>query len=109
MLTTTDMAQQTIELTPTFHEGVAQLPEIITQVLQQNFEVLEGEAPNDLYKTVIAQAEAPLLKIAMEKYRYNQSRVAQALGLSRGTLRAKLQQHFKDKYVGTRVDKATDK
>ena len=38
----------------------------------------------------------------MENCRYNQSRAAIVLGVSRGTLRTKLKRYFDDQYVGTR-------
>ena len=59
------------------------------------------ENPN-LYKSLLDIIEPPLLKALMEHCRYNQSRVAQKLGLSRGTLRHKLIEHFGDQYCSTR-------
>jgi Fis family transcriptional regulator, factor for inversion stimulation protein len=38
----------------------------------------------------------------MEHCKYNQSRAAIMLGISRGTLRTKLRRYFDDKYVGSR-------
>jgi len=74
----------------------------LTQALMRYFAALQ-EPPVNLYKTVIEEIELPLLKIVMERYRYNQSKAADVLGLSRGTLRTKLQYHFNDQYVGTRT------
>jgi len=108
MSTSANIAQKTIEPTPNIRENTLQLSEIVTQALQQHFDTLKQESPTNLYKTMIAKVEIPLLQYVMEQYRYNQSRVAQVLGLSRGTLRTKLQQHFYDKYVGTRANKAID-
>jgi DNA-binding protein Fis len=56
----------------------------------------------DLYSLVMEEIEMPLYKIVMEHCRYNQSRAAIVLGISRGTLRAKLKRYFDDQYVGTR-------
>lgn len=56
----------------------------------------------DLYKLVIEEIEEPLYKCAIEHCRYNQSRAAAILGVSRGTLRARLKHYFDDQYVGTR-------
>ena len=56
----------------------------------------------DLYKLVIEEVEEPLYKCAIEHCRYNQSRAAAILGVSRGTLRSRLKHYFDDQYVGTR-------
>lgn len=51
--------------------------------------------PIDLYELVLAEIEPPLLEVVMRKTRGNQTKAAQILGLSRGTLRKKLEQyHF---------------
>lgn len=41
----------------------------------------------------------------MERYKYNQSRAAKALGISRGTFRMLLMKYFGDKYCGHRSEK----
>lgn len=56
----------------------------------------------DLHALVLEEIEIPLYKAVMEYCRYNQSRAAIVLGISRGTLRAKLKRYFDDQYVGTR-------
>lgn len=56
----------------------------------------------DLHTLVIEEIEIPLYKVVMEHCRYNQSRAAIILGVSRGTLRTKLKRYFDDQYVGTR-------
>ena len=48
--------------------------------------------------------EKSLLDLAMEINAYNQSRAANALGLSRGTFRTKLKKHFGDKYIKVNKD-----
>ncbi len=52
--------------------------------------MLDGQAPHDLYRMVMQQAERALLAYVMEETRHNQSKAAAWLGISRGTLRAKL-------------------
>ena len=74
----------------------------LSQMLEQYFVALGQDDPVDLYRQVVAVVEKPLLDLLMKRYRYSQSRVAQVLGLSRGTTRAKLRQHFKNHYVGSR-------
>lgn len=56
----------------------------------------------DLYKLVLEEIEEPLYKCTIEYCRYNQSRAAAILGVSRGTLRSRLKYYFNDQYVGTR-------
>lgn len=57
--------------------------------------------PN-VYQLVLEEIEAPLFRTVMEQTRYNQSKAAKVLGLSRGTLRTKLKQYFDDEFIGTR-------
>lgn len=57
---------------------------------------LEGVDPdmvNDFYNLVLAEVEAPMLEVVMNKVRHNQSKAAKLLGLNRGTLRTKLKQY----------------
>lgn len=56
----------------------------------------------NLYQVVVQQVEAPLIRTVMELMRYNQSKAARALGMSRGTLRTKLKEYFGDEFIGTR-------
>lgn len=56
----------------------------------------------NLYELVIDEVEAPLFRTVMEMTRYNQSKAARVLGLSRGTLRTKLKRYFDDEFIGTR-------
>lgn len=83
-------------------DHIPSLSEAIKQTLRIYFQHLKGTEPSALYRLVMEQVEEPLFEIVMDRYRYNQSKAANALGMSRGTLRTKLKQHFKDKYVGSR-------
>ena len=56
----------------------------------------------DLYQLILEEVEAPLFRSVMELTRYNQSKAARVLGLSRGTLRTKLKHYFGDEFIGTR-------
>ena len=62
----------------------------VREALQNYFVQLKGEDPINLYKTVLAEIETPLLEVVMSHLRGNQSRAAVLLGLSRGTLRQML-------------------
>ena len=65
----------------------------VSQIMQLYFASLDGEEPTDVYDFVLEEVEAPLLEEIMRFTRYNQSRAARMLGLSRGTLRKKLKQY----------------
>lgn len=78
------------------------LAESVTQSVQKYFSELKGADPVDLYQFVLEEVETPLFKAVMEHCKYNQSRAAIILGISRGTLRTKLRRYFDDKYVGSR-------
>jgi Fis family transcriptional regulator, factor for inversion stimulation protein len=56
----------------------------------------------NLYQLIVEEVEAPLFRTVMEMTRYNQSKAARVLGLSRGTLRTKLKRYFDDEFIGTR-------
>ncbi len=56
----------------------------------------------NLYQLIVEEVEAPLFRTVMEMTRYNQSKAARVLGVSRGTLRTKLKRYFDDEFIGTR-------
>ena len=56
----------------------------------------------DLYQLIIEEVEAPLFRSVMELTRYNQSKAARVLGVSRGTLRTKLKYYFDEEFIGSR-------
>ncbi|QMT60500.1 Fis family transcriptional regulator [Legionella sp. PC997] len=53
---------------------------------------------DDLYDMILSEVEPPLLQAVMEKRRGNQLQAAKMLGISRGTIRKKLQRYFGTKY-----------
>lgn len=83
-------------------ENTASLTDSVTKSVQKYFSELKGTDPVDLYQLVLEEIEIPLFRAVMEHCKYNQSRAAVILGISRGTLRTKLRHYFDDKYVGTR-------
>jgi len=50
-------------------------------------------------KEVFEKVEIEVYKFAIEQAKFNQSRAANMLGVSRGTLRKKLAQYFPVKYL----------
>lgn len=53
---------------------------------------------DDLYDMILCEVEPPMLQAVMEKKRGNQLQAAKLLGISRGTIRKKLQRYFGTKY-----------
>jgi Fis family transcriptional regulator len=60
------------------------------------------DANLNLHQLILEIVEAPLFRTVMEMTRYNQSKAARVLGVSRGTLRSKLKRYFDDEFIGTR-------
>lgn len=67
---------------------------IVSRFLAEN----KGKNINDLYDMILSEVEPPLLKAVMERRRGNQLQAAKILGISRGTIRKKLQRYFGTKY-----------
>lgn len=61
--------------------------------VEQYFSELNGHPACGLYAMVLAEVEKPLIEAALEHTGHNQSRAAQVLGISRSTLRKKMEQH----------------
>lgn len=78
------------------------LAESVTRAVRSYLDELKGHEPLELYQLVMEEIEVPLLKSVMEYCKYNQSRAAIMLGVSRGTLRTKLRKYFDDKYASNR-------
>lgn len=62
----------------------------VTEVMQHYFNNLRGEDPRHVHDFFLDEIEEPLITAVMKFTRNNQSETARILGLSRGTLRAKL-------------------
>lgn len=80
------------------------LSESVSKAVEHYMSELKGNSPVELYHLVLEEVEIPLYRAVMEHCKYNQSRAAMMLGVSRGTLRTKLRKYFDDKYVGSRND-----
>lgn len=66
------------------------LSETVKQSVTNYLEQLDGHDAVNLYQMVMAEVEKPLLEAALEHFGHNQSKAAKALGLSRSTLRKKM-------------------
>lgn len=88
-------------------ETIVQSSEALThQVIYAVKNYLNNVSSKDsnlnLYQLIVEEVEAPLFRTVMELTRYNQSKAARVLGVSRGTLRTKLKRYFDDEFIGTR-------
>jgi Fis family transcriptional regulator len=63
----------------------------VQETLDDYFNNLGGHKPANLYAMVLQEIEAPLIKTVLKYANNNQSIAAQILGISRGTLRKKIQ------------------
>ncbi|HEY3487394.1 MAG TPA: helix-turn-helix domain-containing protein [Gammaproteobacteria bacterium] len=61
--------------------------------LRGYFQNLNGEKAADLYKLVIEETESALIEAVLEYAENNQSKAADYLGITRGTLRKKIKQY----------------
>lgn len=76
--------------------------QVIHSVKKYLGSVSSKDANLNLYQLIIEEIEGPLFRTVMEMTRYNQSKAARVLGVSRGTLRTKLKRYFDDEFIGTR-------
>ncbi len=85
------------EIAPTTSQE-QNLQEIIYNLVNKFLSENKGSSINDLYDMILQEVEPPLLQAVMEKKRGNQLQAAKLLGISRGTIRKKLQRYFGTKY-----------
>lgn len=65
----------------------------VRQAVELYFAQLNGHDAANLYSMVLSEVEKPLLETTLQQTGYNQTKAAKALGLSRSTLRKKLEQY----------------
>jgi Fis family transcriptional regulator len=69
------------------------LKQAVKDTLRNYFTNIGNEQPVDFYNILLEEIERPLLEVLINHTHYNQVRMAQILGISRGTLRKKLKQY----------------
>lgn len=74
----------------------------VEKTVKTYMDSMDKDSISNLYELMMEQIEPALFKAVIERSKYNQSRAASMLGLSRGTLRKKLSQYFDDQYCGNR-------
>lgn len=82
------------------NEGLSQ--QVVNAVKNYLNSASNKDSNLNLYQLIVEEVEAPLFRSVMELTRYNQSKAARVLGVSRGTLRTKLKRYFDDEFIGTR-------
>ena len=73
--------------------GKTTIQRCVEQELTRYFELLDGQPPHDLHRMVMSQVESTLIKFVLDECGNNQSRAAEYLGISRGTLRNKINEY----------------
>ena len=74
------------------------LQELVYSLVSRFLAENKNKSINNLYDMILSEVEPPLLQAVMEKRRGNQLQAAKILGISRGTIRKKLQHYFGTKY-----------
>ncbi len=72
---------------------ITPLDECVRQNLERYLADLGGMQPHNMWQMVMHHVEKPLLEVAMQHAKGNQSRAALTLGITRNTLRKKLLDH----------------
>lgn len=72
------------------------LADCVVMAMEQYFDDLNGQQPQNLYSFFISEVEKPFLKVVLEQVDSNQSRAAKILGINRNTLRKKIQTYKLD-------------
>lgn len=71
----------------------SQLAESTAETLQAYLDNLGETEARNVYRTLLADFERPMLEVMMRYAQGNQSKAAQCLGLNRATLRNKLKRY----------------
>ncbi len=65
----------------------------ITDAVSQYLKDMGNTPPDNLYQVLIAEVEKPMIETVLEHTNGNQSRAAELLGLTRGTLRNRIRRY----------------
>lgn len=69
------------------------LHEFVRSVVEQYLEDMGETPPDNLYQTLINEVERPLIEAVLGRTGGNQSRSAEILGITRATLRNRIQRY----------------
>jgi len=87
-------------------ESTNTLSRAITRLVDSYIETLGINEVRNLHALTMETIEPILFQAVLEHSRYNQSKAAKSLGLSRGTLRTRLARHFGDVYASKLLKEA---
>ena len=65
----------------------------VQEAIRRYLEDMGNSQPDSLYRTLMAEVEPPLIEEVLDYTRGNQSRTAKILGMTRNTLRTKLNRY----------------
>ncbi len=71
----------------------SELERCVRKAVEGYFKDLDGQKPSAVYDMVIGCVEKPLLETVLLRLRGNQTQAADVLGMTRNTLRKKMQSH----------------
>ena len=69
-----------------------ELTDCVKRSLERYFKDMDGEKPTSIYEMVLKNIEKPMIETVLAKAAGNQSLAAEMLGVTRNTLRKKMQQ-----------------
>ena len=69
-----------------------ELADCVKRSLERYFKDMDGEKPTSIYEMVLKNIERPMIETVLGKAEGNQSLAAEMLGVTRNTLRKKMQQ-----------------
>jgi len=69
-----------------------ELADSVKRSLERYFKDMDGEKPTSIYEMVLKNIEKPMIETVLGKAEGNQSLAAEMLGVTRNTLRKKMQQ-----------------
>ena len=69
-----------------------ELSDCVKRSLERYFKDMDGEKPTSIYEMVLKNIEKPMIETVLGKAEGNQSLAAEMLGVTRNTLRKKMQQ-----------------
>lgn len=71
---------------------------LVDQITLKQYDDMHNVCQAESYKEAQHKLESYWLQKTMQQCKYNQSKAAKKMEISRGTLRAKLKEHFGDLY-----------
>lgn len=72
------------------------LHQFVEQAVEQYLEDMGTTPPNNLHQVIMAEVEGPLIRTVLNHTAGNQSRAAAILGITRATLRNRIQRYGLD-------------